>query len=430
MDGVKVVEIGVWVAGPAAGGILADWGADVVKIEPPAGDPARTFQRMFGADMPNNPVFELDNRSKRSVVLDLGTDEGRALALELIDGADVFLTNIRASALARIGLDHETLLARNPRLVYAIITGYGLEGPDADRAAYDIAAFWARSGIAHLLTPPDANPPFQRGGMDIAFDDRRGRPVHLRIVERGKPSRPFAILAPMGNTAAKPPALPLFFLHGFYFVRRANTDLLISVDGRAHKPDSIPMLLDSARVHFLRYAAEPFLVNWNPAREGELPGRPLPPNAGELEDGPAAYRLAWRGGQPEVAAISLNDGRHTLRAAFTPPFPHAVALADGATAAGTFAITTDGAGTVSGRYRLARAGAAVEIILHPDGGWQPAVKRWSVRLIFGLVPLFKRWPMTYRWVGRLALGERPALHGAWERLGREGQGRVIKLFGD
>ena len=165
MDGVRVVELGVWVAGPAAGGILADWGADVVKIEPPAGDPARTFQRMLGGDMPNNPVFELDNRSKRSVVIDLQTDEGRALALELIDGADVFVTNIRAAALARIGLDHDTLLARNPRLVYAIITGYGLEGPDADRAAYDIAAFWARSGIAHMLTPPGANPPFQRGGM-------------------------------------------------------------------------------------------------------------------------------------------------------------------------------------------------------------------------------------------------------------------------
>ncbi len=307
---------------------------------------------------------------------------------------------------------------------------YHQPGLRLDRAAYDIVGRGLRELVARPLTDArfDITP---RGvDLDIAFDDRRGRPVHLRIVERGKPSRPFAILAPMGNTAAKPPALPLFFLHGFYFVRRANTDLLISVDGRAHKPDSIPMLLDGARVHFLRYAAEPFLVNWNPAREGELPGRPLPPDAGELEDGPATYRLAWRGGQPEVAAISLNDGRHTLRAAFTPPFPHAVALADGATAAGTFAITTDGAGTVSGRYRLARAGAAVEIILHPDGGWQPAVKRWSVRLIFGLVPLFKRWPMTYRWAGRLALGERPALHGAWERLGREGQGRVIKLFGD
>jgi crotonobetainyl-CoA:carnitine CoA-transferase CaiB-like acyl-CoA transferase len=165
MDGVRIVELGVWVAGPAAGGILADWGADVVKIEPPAGDPARTFQRMLGGDMPNNPVFELDNRSKRSIVLDLSTDDGRAIALELIDQADVFLTNIRMPALRRIGLDHESLLARNDRLIYAIITGYGIEGPDADRAAYDIAAFWARSGIAHLLTPPDANPPFQRGGM-------------------------------------------------------------------------------------------------------------------------------------------------------------------------------------------------------------------------------------------------------------------------
>ncbi|MEO8695612.1 MAG: CoA transferase [Acidimicrobiales bacterium] len=165
MEGVRVVEIGVWVAGPAAGGILADWGADVVKIEPPTGDPARTFQRMLGGDMPNNPIFELDNRSKQSIVLDLRTQAGRDLALELIDGADVFLSNIRPNALERIGLGYEALAARNPRLIYAIITGYGLEGPDANRAAYDIAAFWARSGIASLLTAPDSDPPFQRGGM-------------------------------------------------------------------------------------------------------------------------------------------------------------------------------------------------------------------------------------------------------------------------
>ena len=166
MEGVKVVEIGVWVAGPAAGGILADWGADVVKIEPPGiGDPARTFQRMLGADLPFNPVFENDNRSKRSIVLDLAKQGGRELALELIDGADVFVTNVRAKALARLGLDSEALLARNPRLVYGMISGYGLEGPDADRAAYDIAGFWARSGIAASLTSPGQHPPFQRGGM-------------------------------------------------------------------------------------------------------------------------------------------------------------------------------------------------------------------------------------------------------------------------
>src|SRR4051812_13738792 len=161
MDGVRVVELGMWVAGPAAGGILADWGADVVKIEPPTGDPARTFQKMLGGDMPNNPPFELDNRSKRSVVLDLATDEGKAKALDLIATADVFLTNIRMSALRRIGLDPDSLRAHDPRLIYAVIWGYGLDGPDADRPAYDIAAFWARSGLASALTPPGGSLPFQ-----------------------------------------------------------------------------------------------------------------------------------------------------------------------------------------------------------------------------------------------------------------------------
>ncbi|MDG2027899.1 MAG: CoA transferase [Acidimicrobiales bacterium] len=165
LEGVKVVELGVWVAGPAAGGILADWGADVIKVEPLTGDPARTFQRMLGADMPTNPVFENDNRSKKSIALDLSTDDGLAIAKELIADADVFVTNVRLGGLDRLGLDSDTLLAENPRLIYAAITGFGLEGPDKDKAGYDIAAFWARSGIAHLLTPEGEHPPFQRGGM-------------------------------------------------------------------------------------------------------------------------------------------------------------------------------------------------------------------------------------------------------------------------
>jgi crotonobetainyl-CoA:carnitine CoA-transferase CaiB-like acyl-CoA transferase len=165
LAGVRVVELGVWVAGPAAGGILADWGADVVKIEPPTGDPARQFQAMLGGDVPFNPPFELDNRSKRSIVVDLAAPGGRALALELLGRADVFLTNIRLDALERLGLDAPTVHALAPRLVYAVITGYGLAGPERDRAAYDIGAFWARSGLVGLLTKPGGEPPFQRGGM-------------------------------------------------------------------------------------------------------------------------------------------------------------------------------------------------------------------------------------------------------------------------
>ena len=89
MAGIKVVELGVWIAGPAAAGVLAEWGADVVKIEPPGlGDPCRLFQTMLAADLPFNPIFEMDNRSKRDIVLDLRNDAGRAIALLFLERQD------------------------------------------------------------------------------------------------------------------------------------------------------------------------------------------------------------------------------------------------------------------------------------------------------------------------------------------------------
>ena len=163
--GIRVVELGVWVAGPAAAGILADWGADVIKVEPVGGDPARLFQSILGGDMPTNPVFEMDNRGKRSIALDLTSQPGRQVLNELLAEADVFVTNVRLGGLERLGLDHATVTSRHRRLVYAAVTGYGMSGADADAGAFDVAGFWARSGIAHLLTAEGADPPFQRGGM-------------------------------------------------------------------------------------------------------------------------------------------------------------------------------------------------------------------------------------------------------------------------
>jgi len=165
MSGVKVVELGVWIAGPAAAGILADWGADVVKVEPPSGDPCRQFQKILGDVLPTNPIFEMDNRSKRGIALDLSTDEGHAVLLDLLVDADVFVTNLRTGALDRLGLGPTAVSDLFPRLVYCLVTGYGSEGVDADRAAYDVGAYWARSGVAALLTQPGSDPPFQRGGM-------------------------------------------------------------------------------------------------------------------------------------------------------------------------------------------------------------------------------------------------------------------------
>src|SRR6188472_2385406 len=103
MEGVKVVEVGMWVAGPAGAAVLGDWGADVVKIEPPDGDPFRGLLTAFGGDG-SSPPFELDNRNKRSVGLNLSQDDGRRIAAELVDHADVFVTNARPAALERAGL--------------------------------------------------------------------------------------------------------------------------------------------------------------------------------------------------------------------------------------------------------------------------------------------------------------------------------------
>lgn len=162
----RIIELGIWVAGPSAAGVLADWGADVIKLEAPAGDPMRrVFNLIAGHGQPESPPYDLDNRGKRSVSIDLSTDAGRAVARRLIADADVFLTNLRPDAVERLGLGPTTLLQDNPRLVYASVTGYGLEGPDVNRAGYDVGGFWARTGVAATLAPEGEAPPAIRGGF-------------------------------------------------------------------------------------------------------------------------------------------------------------------------------------------------------------------------------------------------------------------------
>ncbi|HXF52455.1 MAG TPA: CoA transferase, partial [Dehalococcoidia bacterium] len=166
LEGIRVVEMGVWVAGPSCAAILCDWGAEVIKIEPPTGDPFRgLFASALGAMIPVNPPFEVDNRGKRSVALNLDTEEGRDIARALVERADVFVTNMRPRAVESFGLGYDDVRAFNPRIVYCQITGYGPESDERDRAAYDIGAFWARSGVAMSLTAPGHDIPQQRGGM-------------------------------------------------------------------------------------------------------------------------------------------------------------------------------------------------------------------------------------------------------------------------
>ncbi|MGA2835546.1 MAG: CoA transferase [Acidimicrobiales bacterium] len=166
LSGLRVVELGVWVAAPSAAAMLADWGAEVIKVESPTGDPMRNvFGSLgIGGDLPN-PAFALDNRGKRSIVLDLRDPDGRGHLEELLASADVFITNLRPDALDKLDLEAEATVARHPRLVYCSISGYGLRGEDRNRPTYDIGAFWARSGLSRQMADESGNPLNARGGI-------------------------------------------------------------------------------------------------------------------------------------------------------------------------------------------------------------------------------------------------------------------------
>lgn len=165
LQGLKVVDFSAYIAGPGAAGVLCDWGADVIKVERPEGDNMRHIFADLANDLGANPTFEFDNRGKRGVVLDITKPAGREALTKLATEADVFLTNVRPVSLKRYGLDDATVRALNPRLVYAVITGYGLEGPDAHLPGFDVTAFWARSGIGYMTAPKGAEPFMRTSGM-------------------------------------------------------------------------------------------------------------------------------------------------------------------------------------------------------------------------------------------------------------------------
>jgi len=150
-DGLKVIDCASFIAGPAAATVMSDFGAEVIKIEPPGmGDPYRR-RAVPVPERPLNPGFFLDARNKKSLALDLRQEAGRIILYRLVEGADVFITNYPPPARARLGIAYDDLKHLNERLIYASFTGYGETGPEANKPGFDATAWWARTGLMHLV---------------------------------------------------------------------------------------------------------------------------------------------------------------------------------------------------------------------------------------------------------------------------------------
>ena len=168
LAGIKVVEIASFVAVPAAGALLADMGADVVKVEVPWGEIYRhTTPRLagFDHDFTAGPPFQMDNRGKRSLALDLALPQAVEALGQVVAGADVVITNVLPARLKKYGLDPETLREKHPKLIVARLSGYGPEGDRANDPAFDYTAFWALSGLMDHLHDLESPPGWMRPGI-------------------------------------------------------------------------------------------------------------------------------------------------------------------------------------------------------------------------------------------------------------------------
>ena len=203
LAGIRVLEVANWLAAPAAGALMADLGADVIKIEPPGGDVFRGYRMTsmgYTHEFETNYAFECDNRGKRSMTVALDRPGGPELVRRLSEKVDVFLTNLIQPRCVRYGLTYEEVRAVNAKLVYASFSGYGARGPDRARPGFDYAAFWARSGLMGLLGEPPSPPPLCRGGQGdhttalnilaavlaaLRLRDRTGEGQHVEVTLQG-----------------------------------------------------------------------------------------------------------------------------------------------------------------------------------------------------------------------------------------------------
>jgi hypothetical protein len=295
---------------------------------------------------------------------------------------------------------------------------YHQPGLNLDRETYDIAG----GGLNEMLERPlrDAYYRVNEAGVEaaFAFEDTAGRPVEVTIHEKNRRRRrPFGLLAPMGNAATDPSALPLVYLHDFYFVRRAGTTLTIKVDGQERRPDTLPLPIDGARMTFIRYSPDPLIATLNPAHDGPL--TPLSRvSSNEAQLGDLYFELVDNHGRPEIAAMRRAYKEREVSIAFTPPLPHLLSLADGAATHGRFTISADPTvGVVAGTYQMTRQGDEVRMEMVPSLGWQPNESKRAVRFIYWVASDFTNWPKTYRWTAVIDLSRSQpvTMQSGWQR---------------
>jgi len=287
-----------------------------------------------------------------------------------------------------------------------------------DKDTYDITG----KGLADMVERPLDGALFEIGErgirVNIRFEDKSDRWVQLRITEsHPKKREPFGLLAPMGQAAEKPSAMPLVLLHDFYFVRKKHTEIEIKIGEKIHQPDSMPLPLDWTSMYFSRYSPDPLILTFNPAQDAPLEPVALQDNGGGYVKS-NQYEFSLNDDKLEIVRINALYLHHQVRLNFSPAFPQINMIKDGADVSGKFTLTGHpSTGKITGEYKVSKYDGNIQIRLAPTGGWQPNEKKWSLRFLYTVAKIFKNWPKTYLWKGEISKDEDGLkLVSKWERV--------------
>ncbi len=290
-------------------------------------------------------------------------------------------------------------------------------GLQVKRETFDIAGAGANEVLPTDFTTADFRVTSLGVSARIKFTDCLGRIVDIAIEESNKRKRkPFGLLAPMGEAAQTPSALPLVYLHDFYFVRRRSTVFSVQIDGRLHKPDKAPMAIDFMRMYFSRYSPDPLIVTLNPAAEQMLD--PVP-DIKEADFG--SYSISYNfipatnGKNLEnMVAIYRN---HEVKLTFDPPFPDITRLKEDSTLKGSFHIKAhESTGSLQGGYSLQNRHGKVFIELSPSGGWKPVSNKPSLWFLYRVASVFRNWPKSYVWTAEIDIQNMPPkMRSSWQK---------------
>jgi len=204
----------------------------------------------------------------------------------------------------------------------------------------------------------------------------------------------------MGVAAENPSAMPVILMHDFYFVRRSGSEISVTIAGRSHKSDNLPLPIDFSRMTFARYSPDPLITKLNPAFEGALTPVQFDGDM-VIHHDDHKIDLILNEQLPEIRKISRSHKQHTVAIAFEPAFPNLAAF-NGERAEGRFEISGDAStGFIRGDYSVTRSGDRLQIEMVPSGGWIPNESKLSIRFLYRVESMFKEWPKSYRWAAEL-----------------------------